>query len=158
MIDIIDDFFDDTTHRKLFEFCTAAKYTYGECDEYGLPPVGMVSDIIPDGNVVYEIFKREIKKEYNLDHDPYRMYVNLFTPGEQPFWHRDGKTGLTFLYYPNLVWEPNCLGETQFMIEGEIRGIVPKPNRLVGFDANISHRATTFRKDHRFTIAIKFYG
>ena len=36
--------------------------------------------------------------------------------------------------------------------------IVPKPNRLVGFDANISHRATTFRKDHRFTIAIKFYG
>ena len=110
------------------------------------------------GKDLYEIFKREIKKEYNLDHDPYRMYVNLFTPGEQPFWHRDGKTGLTFLYYPNLVWEPNFLGETQFMIEGEIRGIVPKPNRLVGFDANLLHRATTFRKDHRFTIAIKFYG
>ena len=73
MIDIIDDFFDDTTHRKLFEFCTAAKYTYGECDEYGLPPVGMVSDIIPDGNVVYE--KNPFPKKIR-DKDTMQKYLD----------------------------------------------------------------------------------
>lgn len=155
-IDIIDDFFDEKTHRKLFEFCQRSQYRYGECDEYGLPPVGMVSDIMPTGNVVYEIFKREIEAEFEVLNNPYRMYINLFTPGEQPFWHKDGKTGSTCLYYPNLEWEPNYLGETQFLVDGEIRGIVPKPNRLVAFDANITHRATTFRQDHRFTIAIKY--
>ena len=50
----------------------------------------------------------------------------------------------------------NDLGETQFLIDGEIKGILPKPNRMLGFDADLLHRATTFRDKHRFTIAIKY--
>ena len=160
MIDVVDEFLEDHLHHRMFEYCKSAKYRYGECDEYGLPPVGMVSDIVPDGNKSpFDLFEDRIGGEFYPKHQgcPYRMYINLFTPGEIPFWHKDGEQGTTFIYYPNMHWEPNMLGETQFLIDGEITGIIPKPNRLVGFDANISHRATSFRSEHRFSIAIKYY-
>ena len=44
----------------------------------------------------------------------------------------------------------------QFLIDDEIRGIPPFPNRLVCFDSNILHRATTFRDKFRFTLALKY--
>ena len=44
----------------------------------------------------------------------------------------------------------------KFYINNDIYGITPVPNRMVVFDANIQHRATTFRNDHRFTVAIKY--
>ncbi len=47
-------------------------------------------------------------------------------------------------------------GETQFLIDDEIRGILPFPNRLVYFDANILHKATSYRTGHRFTLALKY--
>jgi hypothetical protein len=47
-------------------------------------------------------------------------------------------------------------GETQFVIDDEIKGVFPIPNRMVMFNANILHRATTFRSRHRFTLAIKY--
>ena len=157
MIDVIDDFFEESVHQRLYNFCLRARYRYGECDAYGLPPVGMVSDILPNGHKSpYDLFEESIEREFNICDLPYRMYINLFAPNEQPFWHSDGQTGYTFLYYPNLEWSENDLGETQFLIDGEIKGILPKPNRMLGFDASLLHRATTFRDKHRFTIAIKY--
>ena len=88
--------------------------------------------------------------------DLYRMYINCFAPSENPYFHVDGD-GLTFLYYiTNHVWGPNDGGETQFLIDNEIKAVLPISNRLVGFDGNILHRATPFRDKHRFTLAAKF--
>ena len=84
------------------------------------------------------------------------MYVNCFSPNENPYFHTDGEDGITFLYYPDQGWELDDGGETQFYIDGEIRGITPVSNRMVYFDANIMHRATTFRSRHRFTLAVKY--
>ena len=83
------------------------------------------------------------------------MYINCFVPGENPYYHIDGE-GLTFLYYPNLDWDVQQGGETQFYIDENIYGIIPKPNRMVVFDGMILHRATSFRNQHRFTVAIKY--
>jgi hypothetical protein len=47
-------------------------------------------------------------------------------------------------------------GETQFIVDNEIYGVTPVPNRMVYFDASILHRATSFRNRHRFTVAIKY--
>ena len=47
-------------------------------------------------------------------------------------------------------------GETQFLIDKEIRGILPYPNRMIQFDASIQHRATSFTNTHRFTLAVKY--
>ncbi len=84
------------------------------------------------------------------------MYVNCFAPCENPYFHTDGDKGMTFLYYANDRWELNDGGETQIVVNDEIKGILPIPNRIVGFDANLVHRATTFRFKHRFTLAAKF--
>ena len=84
------------------------------------------------------------------------MYINCFAPSENPYFHVDGD-GLTFLYYlTNHKWRADDGGETQFLIDDTIKGVLPISNRLVGFDGNILHRATPFRFDHRFTLAAKF--
>ena len=84
------------------------------------------------------------------------MYVNCFAPSENPYFHTDGDDGVTFLYYVNDRWELNDGGETQIIVNDEIKGILPLPNRIVGFDASLLHRATSFRFKHRFTLAAKF--
>jgi hypothetical protein len=90
----------------------------------------------------------------------YRSYINCFVPGENPYWHQDHQEGegYTCLYYPNIEYnELNKGGETQFLIDGpEIKGILPIPNRMVIFDGLIYHKATSFRSQHRYTVAIKF--
>jgi len=60
------------------------------------------------------------------------------------------------LYYAVEEWNIEYGGETQFVVDDEIRGVFPFPNRMVMFDANILHRATAFRTGHRFTLAVKY--
>jgi len=84
------------------------------------------------------------------------MYVNCFVPCERPYFHTDGDEGVTFLYYPNMKWDKDDGGETQFLMNDDLYGVLPIPNRMVVFSANLLHRATTFRNDHRFTVAIKY--
>ena len=85
-----------------------------------------------------------------------RMYVNCFASSENPHFHIDGDYGITMLYYVNDEWDIEMGGETQFLIDDEIRGVLPFPNRLVYFDANILHKATSYRSGHRFTLALKY--
>ena len=158
---IIDNFLDINDVKFVFEYCFTTSYTYGETDlgVYGsTPPTGMVHNIESDESI-YNLFESKIRdacdivKGMNL----YRMYINCFAPSENPYFHIDNDNGLTFLYYvTNHDWGENDGGETQFLINDEIRGVLPLSNRLVGFDATLLHRATSFRDRHRFTLAAKF--
>jgi hypothetical protein len=85
-----------------------------------------------------------------------RFYINCFAPSENPYFHTDGQVGTTFLYYPNLSWDLDDGGETQFVIANELYGVLPIPNRMIYFDANIFHKATSFRNEHRFSVAVKY--
>lgn len=154
MVEIFDNFFEEEVHKNIFSYCQKALYTYGEVDYPWTPPVGMISGI-NSTDYLFKLF--EDKKIDSLsEYKPYRMYINCFAPNENPFFHKDGDSGFTVLYYPNLDWDVNEQGETQFLINQEIRGILPIPNRLVKFDATLLHRATCFRTKHRFTVAIKY--
>jgi Rps23 Pro-64 3,4-dihydroxylase Tpa1-like proline 4-hydroxylase len=89
------------------------------------------------------------------------MYINCFAPSENPYFHIDccdekDDNEVTFLYYPNETWDLDDGGETQFFINERIYGVAPIPNRLIYFNANILHRATSFRDRHRFSIALKY--
>ena len=152
-----DKFFNDVEHQIIYDYCMGAEYSYGESDNKGLPVTGMIHNI-PETEFVYKIMKKTIydRHEKVQQMKLYRMYVNCFAPNENPYFHTDGDKGLTFLYYPNMNWDLQEGGETQFYINNDIYGITPVPNRMVVFDANIQHRATTFRNDHRFTVAIKY--
>lgn len=156
-IEIRDNFLEEADAKRVLEYCFQSLYHYGECDMDDTPPTGMVHEIEEDEDI-YRLFESKIKNYYryvkklNLD----RMYVNCFAPSENPYFHTDGEEGITFLYYPNMNWDLQEGGETQFYINDDIYGITPVPNRIVIFSANIKHKATTFRNNHRFTVAVKY--
>ena len=153
-----DKFFNEAEHNIINQYCIGASYQYGETDNDGTPCTGLIHNI-PETSFVYKLFRKKLSDEYKEvtnDMKLYRMYINCFAPSENPYFHTDGEEGITFLYYPNMNWDLQEGGETQFYINDDIYGITPVPNRIVIFSANIKHRATTFRNNHRFTVAIKY--
>ena len=153
---VVDTFLEPKDAEYVYRYCLTSSYTYGETDTDTTPPTGMVHEIKKTQRI-YKLFKKKIQEIFvnPKDVNIYRMYVNCFAPSEKPYFHTDGDKGITFLYYVNDSWQLDDGGETQIIIDNEIKGILPIPNRLVGFDANLLHKATTFRNKHRFTIAIK---
>ena len=151
-----DSFLSPDDFRKVLDLCHTTDYSYGESDDYGLPPTGMISQIQPKEDV-FVLFKEILKEKCPFIGEMYyhRMHINCFAPCENPYFHVDGE-GITFLYYVGNQWNLQDGGETQFYVDGNIHGISPIPNRLVMFDGMIQHRATSFRNQHRFTVAIKY--
>jgi len=160
-VSVLNDFLNKESQQSIIDYCRECNYHYGERDDSEDGPVtGMVSDIETNSEV-YNFFKKAIEQAVpNIEMmELYRMYINCFAPGENPYFHTDGEDGITFLYYPSDLeykWHPDNGGETQFYIDGSIYGVTPEPNRLVMFDSELLHRATAFRDGHRFTVAIKY--
>ncbi len=153
-MEVVDDVLTKEQFENLLEYSRRCMYRYGEADKEGCPAVGMVSDMDPTCEPAKWFC-------YHLDKDLKqlaRMYINCYAPSENPYFHTDGDDGITCLYYLNDKWNDDDGGETQFLIDGEIRGVLPIPNRLIYFDADIVHRATSFRNKHRFTLALKYYA
>ena len=156
-LNYIDQFFSEQEHQIIHDYCLDAEYSYGERDDANLPITGMVHNI-PETEFVYKLIKKRLNDSAQQVQDKklYRMYVNCFVPGEQPYFHTDGDEGVTFIYYPNMKWDKDDGGVTQFLMKDDLYGVLPIPNRMVVFSANLLHRATSFRNDHRFTVAIKY--
>ena len=156
-INVSNDFLSREDHQYVLEYCYGTDYQYGENDNAHTPPTGMIRNIDPEEKV-YSIFANRIYESCPETHqfNLYRMYVNCFAPSENPYFHEDGERGYTFLYYPQENWQLDDGGETQFYFDGNLYGITPEPNRMVMFDARMTHRATSFRDRHRFTFAIKY--
>ena len=135
-MEIIDNFLERKDVEFVFKYCFASSYTYGEIDDITTPPTGMIHHI-KSSETIYNLFESKIRDSYDIVQgmNLYRMYINCFAPSENPYFHKDGDNGLTFLYYfTNHVWGVHDGGETQFLIDDEIKGVLPLPNRIVGFD------------------------
>ncbi len=155
-INVEDNFLSEEEHISVLDYCLDAKYAYGEYDRPELTPTGMISEI-SETEYVYHLFQKKIKPfTEGLELD--RMYINLFSPSEKPYFHTDSgvHSDITFLYYPNDIWNLDDGGATEFYIDGNFVGVAPLPNRLLYFNADIPHRATTFRSRYRFTLAVKY--
>jgi len=156
-INYSDNFFTETEQRVIYEYCLSAPYQYGETDNGDHRITGMTHNV-PETEFIYKLIAKTLydRVEFIRNMRLYRMYINCFAPSEQPNFHIDGE-GCTFLYFPFLE-QPNLDegGETQFFIEDNIYGIRPIPNRMIIFDGMIQHRATAFRSQHRFSLAIKY--
>lgn len=137
-------------------------FFYGEVDTENTLPSGMVCDFteikIPHlEDMLNDLIERIKEKREDLKKCKlYRMYLNLFLPGETPSFHIDGQNTITCLYYINPHTDLNEGGETQFIVDDQIRGVMSKPGRLVIFDGEIQHRATSFVHLPRLTLAFKF--
>lgn len=157
MVKIIDNFFDKDTHKNIWGYCNNVSYKVGEKDGPNTLPTGGVFEIELD-NDLFNFLDSNLKNKFSELNNLtcYRSYINCFSPSENPYFHIDSSKGYTCLFYPNLEFELDEGGETQFLIDNEIKGVLPIPNRMVLFNANIKHKATSFRTKHRFTLAIKY--
>ncbi len=176
MIDltVFDDAFKQEEWDYILEYCEGCGYTWGERDNSGTIPSGMVHNVSSfdeihenededlDAQKLYDMLiakvDQAVGEELSSKLSVYRVYINCFAPGEMPCFHQDSEEdpGITFLYYPQKEeWKLDDCGETQFYIDGNISAIIPKPNRLVGFDPRLWHCAKSFRNRHRFTVAVK---
>ena len=184
MIRVYDDFFTNDENDFVFQYCLDASYYYGETDNDDTPVVGLVHDIftfkddernIPEiirffGSMqmremepkkFFDLFVDKIQEQYpECTRDKLvRFYINMFSPHENPYYHTDAEASakaITFLYYPQPDWTVQMNGETQFVVDGDLYGVAPVPNRLVSFAAEIPHRATAMRDNYRWTVAIKY--
>ena len=86
-----------------------------------------------------------------------RSGINLYLPNTKMFYHKDGPI-ITALFYINPKVDVTEGGETQFIIDDEIVSIRPKPGRLVVFDGQIEHTATSFATIPRVTVYYKFWN
>ena len=165
-LEVIDDFFPACDYLKIVKYCYESDYYWGERDTEQSSPTGMIHEIydcedtpVKESNQwIYDLFLE------NTNHlcpnlKLYRMYINLFAPGENPYFHTDSTDDkdITFLYYvPTDDWDIDGGGETQFYHDGVMSGVLSIPNRMVYFDSTILHRATSFRDRWRWTVAIKY--
>ena len=157
MIELIENYLSQDSHNEIWDYCLNTSYKIGEKDNFDTPSTGIVHEIPLDSHIC-NILNSLLKKNFLLESKSiYRCYINCFSPNEDPYWHIDGE-GITCLYYPNLEYSNlNEGGETQFLLKNnDIRGVLPRPNRMVLFDGMIQHRATSFRTQHRYTIALKY--
>lgn len=131
-------------------------YFYGETDEAGLPPTGLVFNMNTNDELFIKLYELTIKLNNEVKNlTLQRAYVNLFLPNERPFFHTDGNV-ITNLFYINPPISYDEGGETQFIINNEVINVLSKPCRMVSFDGTIMHRATSFRSIPRITVALKF--
>jgi len=144
---------DEWYHSILYK----GNYNYGESDRPGMPPTGMTLEI-KNAERINELSDIAFKYHPELNDLKFlRAYVNLFFPHDRPAFHPDLNC-YTCLFYITPEYDMQEGGETQFLKNDEYDfvGVFPKPGRLIVFDGDIYHRATSYRNNPRITIALKF--
>lgn len=152
MIKIHDDFLGSTVQQAIFKQCHKLYYMMGELDREDCPPTGMISQLEASDMIIPEIISQKLNRPVS---SLIRFYVNYYAPGEAPYFHDDGDC-ITCLYYPNNTDNIDEGGETQFIMDNQIKAVPHVPDRLIEFDGRIPHKATSFRSTYRFTIAAKY--
>jgi len=149
---------DQFLHPKIFlEVASEVLKLQGwrpEVDHLDLPPVGSSCDI-GKGSRIHQAMYQELEKLFAVQWKVARFFVNRFEAKEVPQFHRDSCPVTCLLYADTETWNFDDHGETQLLVNGEIRGILPRPNRLLVFDGNLMHRATSFQTRTRHTISLQ---
>ena len=155
---LLDVYHDVFPYEENLELCNKLlrerTFKYGERDDLEFPPMGMVFDF-DSNDPLFSVFENKILERNIEIGSLQRSYVNLFLPFDRPFFHKDGNV-VTILFYLNPKVDYNQNGETQFLIDNKITGILPTPGSMVCFDGTILHRATSFRNFPRITVAFKY--
>ena len=154
---VIDAFLHPATFPKVISELERLHHWQPEIDFQGAAPVVETCEL-PSSFETYRAIIQELKKLFPVPWTVDRFYVNRFKPKEVPQFHADGDVITCLLYADPGNWSPHDHGETQLLIGGEIRGILPLPNRMLVFDGRILHRATSFQTRVRHTIAAKLDG
>ena len=127
-----------------------ATYKAGEKDHEFADEVGMVHEL--DINNLNTFPKNIYGSKLH------RAYINCYAPRELAYFHEDSEDpdAYTMLYYPCPEYDIDEGGATELILDNKIVGIMSKPNRLLTFKSNVTHRATPFNSFQRYTVALKY--
>ena len=159
---IYDNIFTNVTIEKYGKILKGCPFHYGEMDKPNTQPTGLTTDFINPSEeysiILDTILSKIYEKEPSLKNMKlFRRYLNLFLPSDNQYFHIDGDRTVTCMVYINPETEYDEGGETQFIDRGTIQCVRSLPGRLVIFDGNIQHRATSFRTIPRLTLIFKFH-
>lgn len=161
MLKVFDNLLHEVEVERIYNEIISLPYTVMEWDQEPEEVSGNRSDL-SESNYSYFCLYNYIKNNISEveDMELSQAYVNHFAPREIPYFHIDSsdERNLTVLYYAD-VWENYDINEgggTEFLLKDSLTTVLPETGRLVCFSSNLVHRATTYRDNHRFTIAFKF--
>ena len=137
-IQIIDDFFASETQDEILRRMERPKWSFTG----GRPP-NMFWHM--DGLETEPYFRQHLFKlicdRLGRTFDVERIYANGQTSMQYGAPHHDDGD-VTFLYYPNPIWEHTWAGSLLFVRKGEIAQVIPyRPNRALLFPAALLHYA-----------------
>jgi hypothetical protein len=144
-IHLLDDLVSTATHQALWQVFQQPRWFFGHqsTEEHAPPFWKMFLDEDLVANQLWSEVKQQCEALAGGELMVLRQYANGHTYGQGGLPHTDDRRpgSFTLLYYPMPQWEKHWDGETIFLDDsGEVaRAITPKPNRLVFFDARITH-------------------
>jgi hypothetical protein len=167
---VIDDFLSEEDHHKIFTTTVKAPY---------MPIDDSITDEFPDplsGQSGYNAKEdidgetTQILLEQAMMHNElipivstkYMLTIfNKYDPKTPTYFHWDTKSpesGWTLIYFPHThEYNFKMGGETQILVDNQIVGVLPLPNRLMAFDGSLWHKGTSFtHDDYRYSVAIQF--
>ena len=154
MIEVYDDFFDESVRQEIFGKLMEPKWQLTGGSPYN--KFWHIEDLHGEeyfNTYIFDIIKKKIGEDFTYE----RIYANGQTAGQCGTPHKD-EGDLTFLYYPAPEWDINWQGHLIFPIEERI--IEYKSNRSVLFDASIEHYAdapSRFFANLRISLAYKLW-
>ena len=161
---VIDDFLSKEDHHKIYELTLKREWNpvddteddplsdqsgYNSCDTFQEEG----TQIILSECLEYPNLKKAITTNY------FKSIYNKYDPKTPTYFHRDNDDGgWTFIYFPHICeYNYQMGGETQILVDNQIVGVLPLPNRLMVFDGSLQHKGTSFSNDQsRYSLAIQF--
>ena len=145
-LDILDDYISVDLLKSLEpKFLQVKPWYFGSDSDWDDPNRKItLAHIIhrEDFTPVEKYFIKALSKDFDTSKIG-RGYYNCFRKCDNPGFHTD-PGGNTYMFYINYEWDESWGGHTEFKSkETEVlHRIIPKPGRLVVFDARWIHRGT----------------
>tara|TARA_B100001175_G_C19003416_1_gene400028 strand:- start:7 stop:498 length:492 start_codon:yes stop_codon:yes gene_type:complete len=161
MIEVYDDFFENKTHKEIFDKLMRPNWGISGGNE-GKPEIFWHYEGLENEEYFSDYLYNLICKKLDINFKSVqRIYANGQTAGQCGTPHTDDGD-LTFLYYPAPHWNISWQGHLIFLGDGgEANKVIEyKPNRGVLFEGKIGHYAdapSRFFNSLRISLAYKLW-
>tara|TARA_Y100000385_G_scaffold276113_1_gene321448 strand:- start:267 stop:773 length:507 start_codon:yes stop_codon:yes gene_type:complete len=161
---VIDDFLSKEDHHEIYNLTMKRKWNSIN-DSEDDPLSGQSgynsgdrfhergTQIILSECLVYPNLKKILETEYG------QTLYNKYEPKTPTYFHTDSDDGgWTLIYFPDIAeYDYQMGGETQILVDNQIVGVLPLPNRLMAFDGSLMHKGTSFTNNQlRYSLALQF--
>jgi len=164
---VIDDFLPKEDHHEIYNLTMERKWS-SPINDLPDDPLSGISGV--NSNEPFHgrstqiilsecISESELKKIVTTNY--HQTLYNKYDPKTPTYFHIDKQypeSGWTIIYFPDIAeYDFRMGGETQILVDNQIVGVLPLPNRLMAFDGSLMHKGTSFTNNQpRYSLAIQF--